>query len=205
MVDKDMIKTALKKDFYIEGDFDIDHTGVVNVNGNVTLMHKKARLPVQFGTVTQDFNILNSGLKTLKGCPRTVGGMFVCRSNPITSFAGGPAVVKAEVYARGCKLTSLEYAPQAQQLWVQDNPLQSLKGLPDNLETVGVTWSPHLAMLSLLTVKIIRMFMNNEYSHQQQNQCLIILRKYQGTTNPADILRCASELNEHGLEGNAEW
>jgi hypothetical protein len=32
-----------------------------------------------------------------------------------------------------------------------------------------------------------------------------IIGKYTGTKNPADILRCASELNEAGFEGNAEW
>jgi hypothetical protein len=69
----------------------IKDNGVVDVNDKVNILHMlEHELPVQFGTVMGSFDIFNTGLSTLKGCPKFVGGYFDCGNTMISSFEHAP-------------------------------------------------------------------------------------------------------------------
>ena len=70
-------------------------TNIVDVDGDVDLSRMNFyNIPVQFGTVTGGFFVIwCTNLKTLKGSPHTVGGMYQCSNTPITSLEGAPKYV----------------------------------------------------------------------------------------------------------------
>ena len=205
MVDVDKINRDLYENFEVDGSIKIDpSTGVVDVEGNIHLNYKMTHLPVTFGTVTGNFIVSNRGLTSLKGSPQTVGGSFVCWQNPITSLEHAPLVAKEAVYTRDCLLTSLEHCPQTSELYTQQNPLQSLNGLPDNLKFVGVTYNPDLGLLRLLQAQKIQIYSSDSYDRSDQIKCYQILNKYTGQGKPGAI-RAAAELIRAGLKGVARW
>lgn len=180
MVDADNIEKLLKQYFKIEGEVTIDDLGVVDVSGNVRLKKSCTKIPVTFGKVGGDFWCQDNQLMSLAGAPNHVGGDFSCHDNQLASLAGAPDHVGGD-------------------FWCYRNQLTSLAGAPDQ---VGggfyCTWNKNLPLLRLLVYKDV--FMNMSPSLVSK-----IINKYSGTTNPGDVLRCASELNEAGFEGNAEW
>jgi len=86
-------------DAVVRGNYNVrSFGGIVDVEGDVELFRvegykKIKRLPVQFGNITGDFNIAGGNLITLEGCPKTVGGCFLCENNKLTSLVGGPRTV----------------------------------------------------------------------------------------------------------------
>jgi hypothetical protein len=70
-------------------------TNVVDVAGDVDLGKKTFfALPIQFGRVDGDFFIAGCpNLRTLKGSPYSVGGVYQCFNTPITSLEGAPKYV----------------------------------------------------------------------------------------------------------------
>ena len=119
-------------------DYTINPDGTVDVVGDVSTYHHPddslTELPIQFGTVTGNFDIGSlENLTTLKGCPHTVGffgcnglkkitsleggpnivfGDFDAGSTGIVSLIGGPSRVNGRYYVANCPLTSLEGAPK---------------------------------------------------------------------------------------------
>ena len=85
----------------------MDVTGYVNIN--VKYAHN--RLPIQFGEVDGDF-MVTGGLKTLVGCPRSVGGHFNCANNKLANLIGGPREVGGEYECSNSGLSTLEGAPR---------------------------------------------------------------------------------------------
>jgi hypothetical protein len=68
---------------------------------------------VEFGVVTGSFIISSNNLKTLKGCPESVGRDFNCsRNKKLESLEFGPKKVGGDYYCRECSLESLEGAPE---------------------------------------------------------------------------------------------
>jgi len=59
------------------------------------------KLPVQFGVVNCNFNCINLGLTSFKGCPHTINGYFYCSSNKFKSseffpeYIGGPFMMNS--------------------------------------------------------------------------------------------------------------
>ena len=204
MVDKDQIRKTLKQYFAYHGDVHIDDQGVVSTTGDVQFTGGQKKLPVQFGEVGGTFQAQMRKLTTLMGSPHTVGQRFICWSNPITTLQGGPTKVGAEVYARDCKLINLIGAPECTTLMVQDNPLQSLEGMPANLKVFGFTFDPHLPMLKSLQAKKISMYAKEGLDNQQALTCYKILDKYAGDGKPG-ALKAAGELIKAGLKENARW
>jgi hypothetical protein len=74
----------------IDGDL---YNGIIDVDGNVSLIKRISKLPVQFGNVSGDFNCDRNKLTTLQGAPKSVGGDFNCDRNQLTTLQGAPSSV----------------------------------------------------------------------------------------------------------------
>ena len=116
ITDEDEIEQILK--FGKVSDYTISDDGVVDVNGNVhiksSIFIEKGRFAIKFGKVSGDFDCgFLSGLKSLEGAPKEVGGAFVCnKCENLSSLKYAPEKV-GDFYCGGCnKLTSLEGAPK---------------------------------------------------------------------------------------------
>lgn len=57
----------------------------IDLRKNTILDKDTEILPIQFGVVNCNFNCINLGLKTFKGCPHTINGYFYCSSNKFKS------------------------------------------------------------------------------------------------------------------------
>ena len=85
---------------------------LVDVEGDVDLFNRKLKvIPVQFGIVKGYFNCSENNLKSLEGCPQTVGGSFSCSWNKLESLEGSPKTVGGDFSCWGNKLESLKYLP----------------------------------------------------------------------------------------------
>ena len=109
----------------------------VDVDGSVFLFNRNLEvIPVQFGVVKGNFNCSRNNLKSLEGCPQSVGSSFYCSKNNLKSLEGCPRTVEGNFYCWNNNLESLEGSPQTvgghfDCSW---NDLKSLEGSP---KTVG--------------------------------------------------------------------
>ena len=110
---------------------------LVDVEGDVDLFNRKLKvIPVQFGIVKGSFYCSRNNLKSLEGCPKTVGGNFNCSRNNLKSLKGSPEIVESGFYCWENNLKSLEGCPQTVggSFNCHGNNLKSLEGCP---RTVG--------------------------------------------------------------------
>jgi hypothetical protein len=224
MVDKADIQDKLRRFFKVQGEATIHASGVVDVQGNVTLKSLWRKLPVQFGVVTGFFLCAGSQLHTLEGAPHSVGDVFDCSSNALTHLTHAPRHVgkhfrcsdnliqslqHAPTHVSGyfnCaqnRLTNLLHAPTYVELnfTCHGNPLTSLKGMPEHVgNTIWITWDPQLPLLRTLVAKEVQ-FMNQNSQSVTVDK---ILNKYVGQGKPGAI-RAAGELIKAGFKENARW
>lgn len=96
----------------IIGNFTIRADGKLDVKGHVKITGLKLlKLPVKFNCVTGDFLSKSGSLRSLKGCPRFVGGSFDCSDNQLLSLEGGPDYVGLNYLCNENELTSLKGCP----------------------------------------------------------------------------------------------
>jgi hypothetical protein len=183
---------------------DIDDQGMISCTGDVQFLGGQKKLPVRFAEVGGTFKVSLRKLTTLVGSPHTVGHQFICWSNQITSWEGAPTKVGAEVYARDCQLTNLIGAPECAKLMVQNNPLKSLEGMPENLQVLGFTFDDQLPMLKALQAEKVVLYAQEGSDKQQALECYKILDKYVGQGKPGAI-KAAAELIRAGLKETARW
>jgi hypothetical protein len=224
MVDVTKIKQLLKKHFKTDGAARIDpDTGVVDVEGHVTLKFSVNELPCSFGDVSGSF-ICHGGrlqlltgaphhvgghflcysnkLTSLQGAPRHVGGEFICAYNKLTSLVGAPPHVGSLFICNENKLTSLEGAPLhvGGDFWCNSNPLESLEGAPHHVGGYfHVDYQKHLPLLRLLSYTG-----GIDWNKQLPAQVGLILNKYMGEGKPGAI-KAAAELIRAGYPENAKW
>lgn len=176
--DPDVIAQLCKQHFDLKPSVIEIEDGVVNVpKASVIRLGPMRQLPVRFGYVHGMFEIGGTGLKTLEGCPHTVGGGFYCRMTDIVGLAGGPREV-------------------AGNYWVQENPgLVSLDGAPESCGNLQLTYNPLLRVLPLLRY-------DDFYIQKAPDQLKEIMFKYKGQGNKG-VLKCAAELIKAGFRDNA--
>jgi hypothetical protein len=195
----------------VQGDFACYEKGVTSLKGSPHTIHGDFFC---FGNLLKDlvgaprvvhggFSCMANQLTSLKGAPEKVGDWFACDNNQLTSLQGAPRWVGGSFICASNKLTSLEGGPAQ----VMDryncrlNPLKSFEGAPERVgHLFECDYKKDLPLLRLITLQAKKLDMM-----AAPKPVWTILNKYKGTQNPADILRCASELNEAGFEGNAEW
>jgi hypothetical protein len=196
-----MVTPAVIKDLFVsyfdrDDSYWIDDDLVVHTQGSVSVRRRgqvfpNNQLPIKFGTVGGDFDVVNSGLTTLENSPHTVGDTFMCSANQLTTLAHGPQIVKYG-YVIG------------------NNPLMSLEGYPlsHSPEMVSMSYLSNLPLLRLLNSKQIKLYPHADRdTHEEQvkvDQISAILNKYVGEGKPG-ALKCAAELIRAGFRENARW
>ena len=190
MVDKEQILKTFQQNFRYKSysQVTVDDQGLISANSDVEATKTWDQLPVKFLEVGGEFRLGNQPtLGSLQGCPQKVGRDFWVRASVLENLMGCPAQVKGTFGVRAPALKSLEYLPQGCHIY-------------------WLTWTPHLPMLRLLNYQNVNFGYPVVYGGVAGGEKAVkIIQKYQGTNKPGDILTCASELNEHGFEGNAEW
>ena len=119
------------KNYTINDDLSID------VDGDVGLNFKRLEyLPLKFNYVSGGFSCHRSNLKTLEGCPQTVGGYFECSNNNLVSLKGCPQTVSDSFYCHDNELKTLEGCPQSVDgdFNCSYNELKSLEGCPQTVD-----------------------------------------------------------------------
>jgi hypothetical protein len=196
MVDRASIQDLLISYFVLDDphtindDLTVDTTGsvIVRERGNV---FKNGRLPIKFGSVGYDFDVVNTGLTTLEGAPHTVGDTFMCSANKLTTLEHGPQKV------------SYGYV-------IGTNPLINLEGFPTSNapEMVSMRYMPHLPLLKLLSCKHIRLYPPQDHDTPEEqrkvDQISEILNKYAGR-GQAGIIHAARDLIQKEYTENARW
>jgi len=196
-----MVTPAVIKDLFVsyfdrDDSYHIDDDLVVHTQGSVSVRRRgqvfpRNRLPIKFGVVGGDFDVVNSGLTTLENSPHTVGDTFMCSANQLASLAHGPQMVKYG-YVIGT------------------NPLKSLEGFPTTHapEMVSMWWIPDLPMLKLLVCADIRLYPPVDNPSQQQElntyQVHDIMQKYAGL-GKVGAIKATAELVRAGFKQNARW
>ena len=91
---------------------------------------------IDFNNCKGNFDISNSKMTSLRGCPEEVGINFYCERNQLTSLEGGPKEVGGSFYCYDNKLTSLEDSPKevGSSFDCSNNQLTSLEGGPKEVD-----------------------------------------------------------------------
>ena len=186
MVDTDQIFKLLTIFFTIQGPYQIDpDTGEVHVQGRVQLTKSMDQIPIQFATVSGDFQCVGKSLTTLKGAPREVGRHFQCSYNNLKDLKYAPHTVGAGFFC-------------------QQNPLVSLEGAPESIQGPFVCdYSPHLPLLRTLNSKGPITLLSALWEGSPQ-QVVQILNRNVGAGKPGAI-KAAAELIRAGFKENARW
>jgi len=190
-----------------------DQTGEIKVFGSIegndsAFSISTTKLPFAFSEVTGRMVVKNfRSLTTLEGFPRKVGKAFHVYGTGITSLEGGPDHVGKGYWADDNKLENLQGLGKHLSndgVSVTGNPLKSLEGIYEGLSSIVLDYDPNLPLLRLLLTR--NSYLGNmPYNPKEPGmQVDNILKKWRGH-GAAGILQCASELNEAGFEGNAEW
>jgi hypothetical protein len=108
--EEEEIKNFLRKNDI--GNYKINSDYSIDVIGDVKIRIASGNLPVKFSYVTGSFDISGRGLLSLSGCPKTVGGDFICASNMLTDLKMGPKKVGRNYNAKTCGLSSIEGSPE---------------------------------------------------------------------------------------------
>jgi hypothetical protein len=119
------------KNYTINDDLSID------VDGSIGLYNKNLEhLPLKFNYVHGGFQCNRNKLKSLEGCPKTVGGDFVCYGNKLKSLEGCPQSVGGDFYCFTNDIETLKGSPQTVDgdFYCFDNNLVSLEGCPQTVD-----------------------------------------------------------------------
>lgn len=116
--------------------YKINSKGEIDVDGNVTLSHKKLNnIPFKFNEVRGDFNCNDNNIKHLNNSPRIITGSFDCSRNKLKGLEGGPSVVIQNYACNNNNLYSLSGIPnELNALFCYSNNLTSVKGCPKSLD-----------------------------------------------------------------------
>ena len=192
------IRNLLESDFAIQGKFNIQDDGTVDVDGNVSWHNKsEKKLPIQFGKVSGAFWCHNTNLHTLKGSPISVGKGFYCGTNKLKNLEGAPKYVGVRFNCQANKLTSLQ-------------------GLPEQIEgKIIIYYDTKLPLLRLLVAKDGVNFSNGiefdaQRGHAYATKIQKVLNQFAGQ-GKRGVPSCMVALNnlqkERGIDlsGNMKW
>ena len=209
MVDVKQIEAKFRKYFNHSGVVThIDpETGLIDVDGYVTLKRMVTRLPVSFGSITGSFTCSDSKLTTLKGAPSHVGGVFDCSNNALTSLVYAPEYVGRDFICARNQLTNLKGAPE--QVGVDfncsRNPLTSLEGASNVIPAwFVVSYSPDLPLLRTLVAKQGVWLDWVWGSAPDEVKHILNDPEFKGK-GKAGAIKCAIALMRAGYKANAKW
>lgn len=230
-MDNSHIDIILGQQVQIDGDYQVDEDGIVNVLGNVEYKTSINRLRVQFGTVIGNFTRSrttpqNPRLNTLAGFPRKVeGGVSVARSQirdlthapnqvggsfyaydcaNLKSLHGAPKWIGGNMLVYACALTSLAGAPLVVKgtFDASQNPLENYDHVPEGCSSVSLSYNRQAPILRLLMYPEVHF----KFDHVREPHPIVneIMHKYAGQGR-AGAIKAAGELIRAGYKENARW
>lgn len=192
MVDKTQIDRDFRLFFRTLGSWEIDDAGVIDVKGDVEARDDVPgpHLPMQFGTVTGNFDLFQqSHLINLQGAPHTVGGEFFVIANKMTHLTGAPRTVGGRCVLRSLSLVSLEH-------------------LPDSAKILRINITYNLPLLRLVATPypIVWGFpaSGEGATNPKLRTATEIINKYKDQGKPGAI-KAAAELVRADCKANARW
>ena len=111
---------------------------------------KLKHIPFKFRKVNMNFDLSNSGITSLEGCPEIVMGDFDCSYTNIASLTNAPSFVKDSFVCDSCpNLTSLKGCPETVPYIFSSRKtkISSLEGGPKKVQKAYVDFNPHLTSL----------------------------------------------------------
>ena len=230
-MDKSLIEQMLRKQVIIDGTYEIQPDGLVNVDGDVHYRTSINKITVQFGKVSGNFSrdrnvaqdprlttllgfpnhvdgsvsVARSRVTDLSHGPSHVGGSFYCYTcDNLTSLQGAPTYVGGNFMAFKCQLTSLQGAPRVIKggFDVGENPLENYDHLPEVCASLIVPYIKHAPILRLLVYPEVQFRFNP--AQEPYSSVKEIMHKYAGQGKPGAI-RAAAELIRAGYKENARW
>jgi len=161
--------------------YTINSDGKVDVDGLVTFYGcNLTKLPLKFGDVTGNFHCGANNLKSLEGCPQSVGGYFYCNHNKLTTLEGCPKSISGDFDCISNMLKTLEFCPKlvGGDFNCYNNNLKNLYGFPEFFDSdFYYAANPVQEILDLFNInklgKVIDLI--NEYGVIQQDGKLVIL------------------------------
>ena len=211
-VDKDEILEIFNKYFKTNANavIDIDDIGYVSCDHYVTSKNicEFNILPIKFKFINGSFSCNeNRRLTSLIGFPDTLMYNTYCYGNGLKTLKGGPTSVNGIFNCSDNQLSNLEGCPYVTyDLNICNNPLESLNGLKSDIRRIFLTYTPTLPLLKCLTAKTIKFDPTGPLIKQIQ----YVLNKYAGQGRKA-ALDCAADLLSLGkklgidLTMNARW
>jgi hypothetical protein len=115
-------------EYYKIENYTIDDDLSIDVDGSIGLYNKNLEhLPLKFNYVHGGFQCNRNKLKSLEGCPKTVGGDFYCFTNELKSLEGCPKTVGGDFYCFTNELKDLEHFPEVNgRIDIEENPVDLL-------------------------------------------------------------------------------
>ncbi len=129
---------------YFQVPYTLDEDGTINVSDILDLKGQQLmQLPDMRHVCTQGLDISETQLKSLKGCPETIGGSFNCSHTPLESLEDGPQVVNGAYYACNTNIRNLKGVAQevSGSFDFDTSKLESLEGAPPE-ETIYFYHTP---------------------------------------------------------------
>lgn len=209
-------KQSIEEIFYdnfrvVDGRISVDE-GIVNVIGrcDVMLMEPMVRLPVTFGTITDDFNCVEQGLTTFKGFPKMIGGSLNCSKNLFTSLEHSPSQINGHFMCHSC--SSLEtlkgLTAKGTSLVIDECPIKSLEGLNAPLQNLHITWNPDLPLLRTVYYVTDGVLLLGQTEDKTTRRAVSrIINDFIKSLENAKkkLIDCQYALIKAGFKGNAKW
>ena len=206
---------TLQEHFMVDGNPVIDPDGKVHASNDVVLYNKFhtpfEKLPVEFSHIGGTLMVSNNTLKTLEGCPKTLGRSFECDSNELKTLEFGPKQIGlsgegGHYICSQNQLVNLVGAPREIPgvFNCAANPLKSLKGFPQKIgRLLYITYDSRLPLLRTLAAPEI-IFWPLPNADSDAVKVLNILKYYLSKGTRA-MFDCQKALEDAGFEENARW
>jgi hypothetical protein len=158
--------------------------GTISKTGSVDLIYFPGdRLPVQFGSVSGDFDAHDIPLTSMIGFPTRVGGSLRLNQTPINSLDGIPRIIGRDLH-------------------LVDTDIHSLSGISKLVESIGgkvIIGSTQTHLLGLLVISGVKQIIINSLMNVS-DPVAKILNKYVGT---GDTISAQDELLDAGFTDRA--
>ncbi len=178
---------------------------LITVFGSLHLQGSFAtgEIPFTISHVSKTFKCYTAGLKTLKGCPETVGGGFVVYHNKLTSLEYAPKKVHGNFNVSTNKVQSFDHCPEyiLNNFFLANNAIESVCGLHTKLlHCQGIDFSHNYIQeggIGLLLIEGLEKITANATGSFER--AANIINGYLGK-GKSGLLECQQELLDKGLD-----
>jgi hypothetical protein len=182
----DVTNDLVERYFDIDGDVEIKDN-IVNVNGSVFAKTGKkfTKVPFKFGSVSETFDVMDTGLISCENFPLTAGQINISINRKLTSFDGLEKTTCDDFEASDLdSLASFANAPEARTYVLSRcKSVTSTEGLPTTrLEVVNLSGIPNLVNVKNIVQNLHRATNGTSRIEYSENLPLVMLTVCSGQT-----------------------